>query len=158
MSTDQAPDTVQWLQSPAPEEHLGAFLGEIVLPFAPEAVGRARRFVHFIADTWRMASATGIAELCVSELVTNAYTHTTPNPASPLRLVVLRLGSRLRYEVHDPSRTEPSKRDPGVHEETGRGMQLLGTFADQHGTYPTSQGKAVWFELATWRADEEAER
>lgn len=125
-------------------------LGELTLPAAHESVPRARAFVrtlvgaHGVADVVR-----DDAEILVSELVTNAVRHAAI-PDTPLRLVVLRAGDRLRIEVHDPSPAAPSPRRIDLLEETGRGWFLVAAIADRHGTDLTFSGKAVWCELTAW--------
>ncbi|MEW2358267.1 ATP-binding protein [Spirillospora sp. NPDC029432] len=155
MSAEQLPDIAPWYRSPVFEEFLGSLLGELRLPNAPEAVGRARRFLRSVAAAWGVSHVTETAELCVSEVATNAYQHTDRDEERPLRLVVLRVGACIRCEVHDQSPEVPCIRDAGMLAESGRGMFILDVLTYQHGVYRTDNGKAVWFELEAWPNDEE---
>jgi anti-sigma regulatory factor (Ser/Thr protein kinase) len=150
VSAEQLPDLVSWYRSPVFEEFPGSLLGELKLPYAPESVGMARRFTRCVATAWGVAHAAETAELCVSEVATNAYQHTASDTGRPLRLVILRVGNCLRCEVHDQSRDTPRLQNAEVLDESGRGMFLIGALAHQHGTYQTHRGKAVWFEVEAW--------
>jgi anti-sigma regulatory factor (Ser/Thr protein kinase) len=150
VSAEQIPHVVPWYRSPVFEEFLGSFLGELALPYAPEAAGMARAFTRCVAATWGVPHVAEDAELCVSEAVTNAYQHTDSHGGKPLRLVILRADVCLRCEVHDPSRVVPHMRAADMLDESGRGMYLVGMVARRNGVYPTDGGKAVWFELDAW--------
>jgi hypothetical protein len=54
----------------------------------------------------------------------------------------------LREQLHDHRRCG----------DAGWGLFIVGFMAADHGTYLTSTGKAVWFELAAWsRAGQHAD-
>lgn len=124
-------------------------LGELTLPAEHESVPRARAYVRTLTTACGIASVRDDAEILVSELVTNAVRHAAI-AGGPLRLVVLRVGDRLRIEVHDPSPSAPSPRQVDLMEETGRGWFLIAAIAERHGTDLTFTGKAVWCELTAW--------
>ncbi|MFC9973216.1 ATP-binding protein [Spirillospora sp. NPDC127200] len=155
MPAEQVRGTAPWHLPTVYEEGLGAFLGELALPHAAEAVGAARRFTHCVTLLWGAPEVGELAKLCVSEAVTNVYQHTKPEKGSQTRLILFRLGTRLRCEVHDPSRSVPKLTGASLLDESGRGMLLIDTIAQQHGVYQTGNGKAVWFELEAWPADEQ---
>ncbi|WP_161602729.1 ATP-binding protein [Thermomonospora catenispora] len=135
------------VSSPCPD----GVLGRLVLPNDPRAAGRARAFVRLLTAAWRAACVAEAAELCVSELVTNAHRHAAAaEPDAPLELVVLRRGERLRCEVHDGDPRVPRPRDTDALDEAGRGLLLLAATAEEHGAHATPRGKAVWFELIAW--------
>ncbi|MEW2355428.1 ATP-binding protein [Spirillospora sp. NPDC029432] len=126
----------------------GEQLGELTLPAAHESVPRARAFVRTLTGARGVPHVRDDAEILVSELVTNAVRHA---PAGdPLRLVVLRRGTCLRIEVHDPSPVTPSLRRVDLLDETGRGWFLVAAIADRHGIDRTDSGKSVWCELMAW--------
>ena len=99
-------------------------------------------------------------ELLTSELVTNAYLHTT-GPAS-LRLTAVGDG-RIRVGVWDshPHIPAPFAKPPGdrlppapVTGEGGRGLYLVQEYADSWGGWPLAgdvlgraAGKLLWFEV-----------
>ncbi|MET7774501.1 ATP-binding protein [Streptomyces mirabilis] len=104
------------------------------------------------------------AELLTSELVTNAYRHSTGPAALRLRA----LGSaRLRVSVWDADPHIPPPFDQGsgslhpvpVEADGGRGLFLVCHYADAWGGYPLGDdpfgqgGKLLWWELGLSAAD-----
>ncbi|MEL5958221.1 ATP-binding protein [Streptomyces sp. CLV115] len=90
-----------------------------------------------------------VAELLLSELVTNALIH-TPHGAV---VTVSMAPTRLRVEVRDfvsglPLSYVPDA-DDGTH---GRGLLLVRSLADAWGVGAHALGKVVWFELDGERA------
>lgn len=128
-------------------------LGDLRLPNRPESAAAARRFAASIAVGWNLGHVIDTLELLLSELVGNAHRHAA-EPADPaesmLRVVLFRHGERLRAEVHDPSRSLPRLKQAGEQDESGRGYFLVVMLADEVGSYPTPDGKAVWFSLSAW--------
>lgn len=123
------------------------------LPATPASVRRARESVREVLGAWGAGP-----ELCddvvlvISELVTNAFTHTRSDR------VVCRLnlgGGRLRVEVEDQNRggTLPERRQPGIDDQNGRGLMLVGALADDWGIGASAHGSGsvVWAELA-WQS------
>jgi anti-sigma regulatory factor (Ser/Thr protein kinase) len=157
VSAEQISDTAERYRSQVFEDYPGDVLADIRLPFTPEAPGTARSIIRALATAWNAPEITEKAELCISEVVTNAWQHAACPGKTSLRLVVLRLNSRLRCEVHDTSSGMPHLQVADEFAESGRGMFLLDLTADDHGAYRTSTGKAVWFELLAWRALPELE-
>lgn len=86
-----------------------------------------------------------IAELLVSELVTNALLHALP----PLEVRVQALGAAgVRIEVFDGSRDKlPSRDELALDADNGRGLEIIAALASRWGTESTSSGKLVWAEL-----------
>lgn len=113
--------------------------------------GRARRLLLAQLAEWEVdEAAAGIAELLVSELVTNSVRHAT-RPTGRLLAVGAELapGRLLRVEVADASDVPPVRREPqaGV-DEGGRGLLLVNALSTHWGTYPRRHiGKVVWFTL-----------
>jgi anti-sigma regulatory factor (Ser/Thr protein kinase) len=130
------------------------------LPHDPRAAGVARMTVRAALNGHGRRDALEVVELLTSELVTNAYRHTT-GPAS-LRLSALDDG-RLRVGVWDadPHVPAPFDRPPGercalpeVGGEGGRGLFLVQAYADSWGGWPLGDGlpgrgagKLLWFEV-----------
>ncbi|MDX3751154.1 ATP-binding protein [Streptomyces sp. AK08-02] len=85
-----------------------------------------------------------VAELLVSELVTNAVLHA----ASPFRLTLSASHGVLRCEVTDTGRGTPQVLCAGTGE-SGRGMFLVDALARRWGCHQDGPGKTVWFELGT---------
>ncbi|MFJ6214438.1 ATP-binding protein [Streptomyces sp. NPDC092296] len=118
------------------------------LPGAPESVSTARSFVRATAAMWRLGEQlVDDAELCISELVGNAVTHT-----DSLRVHCRIWSARqvLFLEVDDEGRLRlPAVGRASEDDEHGRGMLLVDAFADAWGTAPRAgvSGKTVWAAL-----------
>ncbi|MFF4649480.1 ATP-binding protein [Streptomyces sp. NPDC001380] len=118
------------------------------LPGAPEAVSTARRFVRITAAMWRLGGAlVEDAELCISELVGNAVTHTDSHR---VHCRIWSARGTLFLEVDDEGRLRlPLVASAGEEDEHGRGMLLVEAFAEAWGTAPRPglSGKTVWAAL-----------
>jgi anti-sigma regulatory factor (Ser/Thr protein kinase) len=116
------------------------------VPPDPAAVGGARRFLRRTLQEWGVAGDTpDAAELCLSELVTNALIHT---PAGCAVRVLLDHGV-LTTTVRDGGSSEAGSADPledplRVH---GRGLPLVDAVATRWGSEIDSVGTTIWFEL-----------
>ena len=84
-----------------------------------------------------------IAQLLVSELVTNALLHAR----TTITLVVQVIDSGVRVGVADGSHRGPRQRDYSDEATTGRGLTLVEALASSWGTEPSTGGKTIWFEL-----------
>jgi anti-sigma regulatory factor (Ser/Thr protein kinase) len=117
-------------------------------PGAPESVATARRFVRITAAMWQLPRDTlADAELCMSELVCNAVTHTD---SSRVHCRLWSARGVLFLEVDDEERNplpEPSEVDR--EDEHGRGILLIDAFATAWGAVPRpgQAGKTVWAAL-----------
>lgn len=142
--------TNQFASPPAGRTDREVVLGELRLPNTATSARTARAFVRNTMDAWHLGHAEA-ARLAVTELVANAWKHASAPTDSCIRVVVLRTGSHLRVEVHDPSPTLPRvPAEPRELGESGRGLLLLGELVDDWGSYPTAAGKAVWFAVEEW--------
>jgi anti-sigma regulatory factor (Ser/Thr protein kinase) len=105
----------------------------------------ARRFVRgFLADAGATARCQQVAELLVSELVTNALVHARTSA----RLWVTVTDGAARVKVTDDGPGQPVLRVPGP--DGGYGLWLTDTLARSWGVTrrddtPASSGKTVWF-------------
>ncbi|MFI0449745.1 ATP-binding protein [Actinomadura sp. 6N118] len=124
-------------------------LGELNLPPAHASVPLARGFSRSITTGCQIPDVRDDAEVLVSELVTNAVQHAAASGAT-LCLRMLRVGTRLRIEVHDPSPVLPRSVHINLLEETGRGWFLVAIITERHGIEQTSAGKSVWCEVPAW--------
>ncbi|GGL63536.1 hypothetical protein GCM10010129_04070 [Streptomyces fumigatiscleroticus] len=115
----------------------------------PEAVRHARRFTRRTLRVWNVPrNAEDTVLLVVSELVTNALTHTDGRVRLDLTLV----GGRLRVAVADTSPRTPVKPAGLGWEATGgRGILLVEAMSAAWGTVPVGGGKQVWSEIALGR-------
>ncbi|MBP2707451.1 ATP-binding protein [Microbispora sp. RL4-1S] len=113
------------------------------LPTGSRAPARARRLTRARLAAWGMEDRCDVAELLVSELVTNAVRH----GRGPVQLTLSAVDDLLRCEVADADTALPQKADASDDDENGRGLQLLDQLACCWGGSPVPGGKVVWFEL-----------
>ncbi len=123
-----------------------ALTARILLDDDPRAASIARRFLReFLEQAEITDDLAATAELCVSELVTNAILHA--GGSSELRAT---LDSALTVSVRDqggaaPDAAPDDDTDPlRVH---GRGLQLVDALADRWGSERDAIGTSVWFSL-----------
>lgn len=109
----------------------------------PAVVVDARSLAARKLTEWGLEEISFIAELVVSELVTNAIRYGLP----PIRLRLIR-DTNLICEVSDSSSTSPRLRRAGADDEGGRGLFLVAQLTQRWGTRYTSNGKTIWTELA----------
>jgi anti-sigma regulatory factor (Ser/Thr protein kinase) len=117
---------------------------ETVFPAVPESVGSARRFTRAALGRHDVEpQLIDTAMLLVSELATNAIVHAS----SSLRLRI-DVGDEIRVEVCDGDGAPPVIGEAEIDEESGRGLAIVTTLADDWSWSPRSSGKVVWFSLA----------
>jgi anti-sigma regulatory factor (Ser/Thr protein kinase) len=128
----------------------------MVLAGMPSAVARARAYARWVLDTWQLSALTDTVELLVSELVTNAVTHTgvvdesvpaelLAGKLSPVYISLSALPDTLLVEVWDVSSTPPLRRVASETDETGRGLSLVQTLSKEWGCEVLETGgKIVW--------------
>jgi PAS domain S-box-containing protein len=114
----------------------------------PEALASssARRFLRSLLERWQLVDLGDVAELCVSELVTNAVLHAR----TPIELHVRAGGGVLHVEVCDSGGagidlSQPA--DPGAEWESGRGLFIVQSLSARTGVMGAGSGTCVWFEL-----------
>ena len=100
-----------------------------------------------------LADLSDVAELLVSELVSNAILHA----GTDLEVVVRVLPGRVSVEVHDRGAGSATRRHYSATSGTGRGLVLVDELARGWGTVVTAEGKFVWFELDIPNGAEHAE-
>ena len=116
---------------------------ETVVPAVPESVGSARRFTRAALGRHDVEPRLiDTAMLLVSELATNAIVHA----ATSLKLRI-DVGDDIRVEVCDENETAPVVGAPQTEDESGRGLAIVTTLADDWSWAPRPSGKAVWFSL-----------
>ncbi|MEU9160751.1 ATP-binding protein [Streptomyces sp. NPDC048424] len=115
------------------------------LPAEPEAAPIARSAVRRQLDVWGVDEETAYTtQLIVSELVGNAVRYGSP----PLRLRLIH-ERMLTCEVSDSATSSPHVKHARTVDETGRGLFIIASLAEQWGTRYQEQGKSVWAELPT---------
>ena len=118
-------------------------------PF-PESVRIGRDFTRTTLQHWSMAALTDVAELVVSELLTNALRHGLPSARRlvddcPIRLRLLGQSPYLMCLVTDPGIAIPMLRESGPFAESGRGLNVVESCCVRWGWHlPEGGGKVVW--------------
>jgi anti-sigma regulatory factor (Ser/Thr protein kinase) len=112
------------------------------LPATASSAGMARRLVRQELAGFD-APRVEIAELLVSELVTNAVAHAE---SAPVMLIDV-TGDAVRVAVQDAA-PGPVEVHCAPHDAAGgRGLLLVDSLASSWGWAPTREGKRVWFTL-----------
>ena len=119
-------------------------------PPQAESARRAREFTRITLQDWGIAGQADVAELVVSELVTNSLRHGLLSAQwmpgeHPVGLTLLRLDPYLMCMVTDPGRDCPVRIDSCASAESGRGLQVVETCSARWGWEPIAGGgKVVW--------------
>lgn len=115
------------------------------LPRNPQAAGLARRYLSQAVPDMP-AEVLAVAQLLVTEVVTNALRH----GSGPMTMQLLERPSGMRVEVHDAGVGLPRQRATSPLDTGGRGLQIVDALATSWGVTPASarSGKTVWFEIA----------
>src|SRR3954463_6500048 len=113
----------------------------------PGAPQQARRFIAATLEDPGLDETREVAELLVSELVTNAIVHA----ASPVEVEIERDDTGVLVRVRDADTGPLVMRAGGVSEldEGGGGFLLVDRLAESWGTEHHGGRKCVWFRLAT---------
>lgn len=110
-------------------------------PARPDAVGHARSAVARELHAWGLDELSTVAELVISELVTNAVVHA----GGPVWVGLISSGDTLEYRVADPGTTPPQLRQADLADEGGRGLHLIDQLTDRWGVETGEPaGKTVW--------------
>jgi anti-sigma regulatory factor (Ser/Thr protein kinase) len=121
-------------------------LGTLTLPGSGRSVAQARRFVREMIGMDHPVF--GDAELCTSELVTNAIAHTASRLDGRVTVTVAVGVAVLHVGVTDDG---AHGRLPYVREEPlaedGRGMLIVTTLAAEWGVEASEGGTTTWFRL-----------
>ncbi|MER6853514.1 SpoIIE family protein phosphatase [Streptomyces flaveolus] len=112
------------------------------VPPEPAAVAQVRKDALDQLSAWGLDASAFVAELVVSELVTNAIRYGQP----PIRLRMINDRS-LIIEVRDDSSTTPHLRRARVFDEGGRGLLLVAQLTQRWGTRHARHGKIIWAEM-----------
>lgn len=116
----------------------------------PAHAGRAREQTRQALCAWGLEHHTDLAELVVSELVTNALCH----GAGLIKMRLSYTDGDLRVEIHDSGVGRPVRQHVGADDECGRGLELLDGLIELHGGErgviddDAGPGKTVYVELS----------
>ena len=95
----------------------------------PAQVSDARERAREALPSWGLAGHVYLAEIIVSELVTNAMRHGD----GPIGVRLSYAGGDLRVEVHDRGAGRPVRRHTATDDECGHGLELLDGLIALHG-------------------------
>jgi anti-sigma regulatory factor (Ser/Thr protein kinase) len=118
-------------------------VSSIRLQATQESPRTARRFLREEFGTVDVDGVGAIAELLISELVSNVVRHV----GLPMTVRVTRSGSVMRVEVDDESHDVPVCTHPDGETQQGRGLLLVDALATDWGCIARDTGKTVWFAL-----------
>jgi hypothetical protein len=128
----------------------------VTLPAEVASTPRARRFVRSVLTGILHEEGVAAAELCVSELVTNAVLHA----GTPVGVHIAPVTDGIRIQVQDASGAMPLRVRHSRTAATGRGLALVAAISRSWGVCVRAEGgKTVWCELAVTPSrptDEEA--
>jgi hypothetical protein len=110
----------------------------------PASAALARGEVAGAIREWRVPVDADVAVLLTSDLVTNAIVR---GEGSHLTMAMRYARGRLRVDVYDTWRALPLVTDTAAALESGPGLALVATLADEWGTFRTPAGMAVFFAL-----------
>jgi anti-sigma regulatory factor (Ser/Thr protein kinase) len=121
-------------------------LGTLTLPGSERCVAHARRFVRDLVG--EDDPAVDDAELCASELVTNAVVHTRSGEGGQVTITVARDEHALEICVADDGAggDVPHVRDEPFAED-GRGIVIVTALAAEWGVTAERDGTTTWFRL-----------
>jgi anti-sigma regulatory factor (Ser/Thr protein kinase) len=126
----------------------------LLLGALPSAVPCARLHARQVLWEWGLSEVAEIAELLLSELVTNAVQAARAKVnGPPVNICLSANRDRLLIEVWDGNAQPPVPRVleyfPALDAESGRGLFLVETLSERWGWYPTRNpgGKVTWCEL-----------
>jgi anti-sigma regulatory factor (Ser/Thr protein kinase) len=120
------------------------------LPPGAESVKAGRDFTRATLRDWGMSALTDLAELVVSELVTNALRHGIPTARKLgeqpcVRLRLLAQAPFVMCMVADPERSIPMLKDSDPAAESGRGLTVVEACSVRWGWHLLDEGgKVVW--------------
>jgi anti-sigma regulatory factor (Ser/Thr protein kinase) len=118
---------------------------QVRLPAEPATVAEARDHVRAVLAAWDVPVDADIAVLLASDLVTNAILHQADGT---ITLAVTTAPGQLRIDVCGTAVHLPPQGPLPSAVQTGAGLTLIMTLADQWGWYYTPVGRAVYFTLA----------
>jgi hypothetical protein len=118
----------------------------VTLPAEVGSTPRARIYVRTVLTGILSEDVVATAELCVSELVTNAVLHA----GTTIRVHVTPVSDGIRIHVHDKSASIPLRVRHSRTAATGRGLGLVETVSRGWGVDAhAGGGKTVWCEIPT---------
>ena len=123
-----------------------AVAGRVLLESRPAAPAAARRAVAQACRAWGAGILESDCELLVSELVTNAVVHGFDHATIALDLSFD--GARLLVAVRQHGADGVAvPTTPSLDRESGRGLTIVDSIADEWGSFVVDDELCVWFAL-----------
>ncbi len=97
-----------------------------------------------VLASWGCAASKDVAQLMVSELVTNAVLH---GHCFESTVTVTDSAGAVKIAVTDPEPSPPRVADAGPLVPGGQGMHIVDSLSERWGVEPCPDGKCVWFEV-----------
>lgn len=119
--------------------HVATF--DVPLDYAQ--IRAARATVTELLRRWELDELVDLAQLVVSELVTNALEHAR----SPCEVTIIRTAHGIRIEVRDEGAGTPDPQPVDVRRERGRGLKIIAALSTAWGIDADRATKVVWAEL-----------
>ena len=113
------------------------------LTFRSSAPMAARRILAEALMSWGLDHHLGLAQLCTTELVTDALKHGEP----PLILVVLHWTDRLQVTLVDGSEEHDRSGDVSPFSESSIRTRIVEGLAVTWGVESLAAGTAAWFDI-----------
>ncbi|MEU6388418.1 ATP-binding protein [Streptomyces sp. NPDC046939] len=134
----------------------------VELQALPSRIGQVRRIVSAQLRYWHLDPLIDLAELGVTELLTNVHRHVEPDKRCTVEMELR--SERLTLSVHDHDPRLPEIRDDDVPADAvcgdaacddlaalatcGRGLAMVAAVSESWGVRPHGDGgKVVWFTL-----------
>ncbi|MCN9240720.1 ATP-binding protein [Streptomyces sp. RY43-2] len=118
---------------------------KVELTVTPEQFGRIRRIVTAHVRCWGHDRIIDSAVVCATEMMTNVHKHA--DGRCVFLLSETTRGVRIVVSDHNP--VLPTVTQPDWDSESGRGMWLLSSIAQDWGVVATPDGKDIWAELSS---------
>ncbi|MFG1612095.1 ATP-binding protein [Nonomuraea wenchangensis] len=120
-------------------------------PATEISVFRAREWARSLLSPGAPRPVLDDALLLLSEVVTNAITHSDSGraPAGVVTVRIARIGTAVQVEVTDAgsSTSAPAVQAPTLDDDTGRGLWMVVMLADSWGSEHDENHGKVWFLL-----------
>jgi len=121
-------------------------VAQVTFEALPSSVRAARRLLADVSGELDLSAETiAVAQLALSELVTNAVLHGTP----PIVVRITAEDQYLHVGVADSDPTEPRADEARLDATSGRGLAIVAAVAGVWGVDAGRDGtKTVWFTIA----------
>ncbi|MDI3418204.1 ATP-binding protein [Streptomyces luteolus] len=124
----------------------------VELQALPSRIGKVRGIISAQLRHWHLDPLIELAELGVTELLTNVHRHAGPDKKCTVEIELLL--DRLTVSVHDRDPRMPELRAAAALDTCGRGLALVAAVSEAWGARPEGdRGKVVWFTLPALASD-----